>query len=191
MPVQDLNATAASLLGFLHDGPRTGWDLVAMAEAAIGPFWSLTRSQVYRELARMAESGYVEAGDPGPRERRPYEITDAGRAAFLEWASREPGEEVIRFPLLLLIALGRHMPAGQLIPAVRHHRTLHAIRLQRLEGVMQAVEAAEGADPFAVATMRFGLGYERAAVAWFDELPEEIRGTEPWPEVPPGDGAVA
>lgn len=191
MAPPDLNATAASLLGFLHDGARTGWELVATAEAAIGPFWSLTRSQVYRELARMAEAGYVVAGEPGPRDRRPYEITDSGRTAFLAWASREPGEEVIRFPLLLLVALGRHMPAGQLVPAVRHHRTLHAARLARLERMAAAAEQAGGSDPFALATVRFGLGYERAAVAWFDELPEEIRGTEPWPDVPVGDGAVA
>ena len=191
MAPPDLNATAASLLGFLHDGARTGWELVATAEAAIGPFWSLTRSQVYRELARMAEAGSVVAGDPGPRDRRPYQITDTGRAAFLEWASREPGEEVIRFPLLLLVALGRHMPDGQLAPAIRHHRTLHAVRLDRLERGVAAAEASADTDPFSLATARFGLNYERAAIAWFDELPEEIRGTEPWPDVPVGDGAVA
>lgn len=190
MAPPDLNATAASLLGFLHDGPRTGWELVATAEAAIGPFWSLTRSQVYRELARMADVGYVLAGEPGPRDRRPYAVTDEGRAAFLTWASRPPGEEVIRFPLLLLVALGRHMPEDQLAPAIRRHRTLHAARLARYEALAAAQDAVD-TDPFSVATLRFGLGYERATVAWFDELPEEIRGAEPWPAVPDGDGTVA
>src|SRR6266699_2831959 len=82
MPERPLNATAASLLGFLHQGPLTGWDLVQTAEREIGDFWSLTRSQVYRELAAMAEAGRVEAGERGPRDRRPYGLTEAGGPAF-------------------------------------------------------------------------------------------------------------
>lgn len=92
MSGRPLNATAASLLGFLHEGSMTGWDMVATAQQRIGSFWTLTQSQVYRELATMARSGLVEAGPPGPRERKPYSITAAGRAAFAEWiAITSPG----------------------------------------------------------------------------------------------------
>ena len=65
-----MNATAASLLGFLHEGPLTGYELVSTAQRTIGDFWSLTQSQVYRELAWMAEAGLVEAGERGARDRR-------------------------------------------------------------------------------------------------------------------------
>jgi Transcriptional regulator PadR-like family len=60
------NATVGSLLGFLHDGPQSGWDLVDTAQQAIGDFWSLTRSQVYRELTTMAADGLIEADEVGP-----------------------------------------------------------------------------------------------------------------------------
>lgn len=96
MPGHSLNATAASLLGSLHEGPMTGWDLVAVAQQRIGNFWTLTQSQVYRELAAMAKSGLVEAGEPRPRDRKPFTITSRGRAAFREWIDREPGLEHIR-----------------------------------------------------------------------------------------------
>src|SRR5690606_21166455 len=79
-----LNPTAASLLGFLHHGPMTGWELSQTAMTVIGAFWSLTRSQVYRELLRMADDGLVEAGEPGPRDARPFSLTPAGRQAFLD-----------------------------------------------------------------------------------------------------------
>ncbi len=39
-----LNATAASLLGFLHAGPASGWDLLRIAQTSIGRFWSITSS---------------------------------------------------------------------------------------------------------------------------------------------------
>lgn len=47
-----LNSTAASLLGFLHEGPMSGWDLVNLAQERIGDFWTITQSQVYRETHR-------------------------------------------------------------------------------------------------------------------------------------------
>jgi DNA-binding PadR family transcriptional regulator len=168
-----LNATAASLLGFLHAGPMTGWDLVATAEALIGDFWSLTRSQVYRELAAMAETGLVAAGEKGSRERRPYRLTDAGRAAFLDWLRREPGPEQIRYPLLLTIAFGRHLPPGQLATFVAAHRVVHAARLA---GYRELREALGDDDPYAVATLDFGIRYEQAVLDWFDHLPPEIGG---------------
>ena len=45
------------------------------------------------ELAAMASAGLVEAGERGPRDRRPHTITEAGRAAFAAWTAREPGPE--------------------------------------------------------------------------------------------------
>ena len=179
MPDRRLNATAASLLGFLHDGPMTGWDLVATAQALIGEFWSLTRSQVYRELAAMADAGLVRAGERGPRDRQPYVITDAGRAAFAEWVEREPGPETIRFPLLLTVGFGRHLPPERLAAFVRHHRDVHAQRLARYEAMREVVPDADGGpDPYATATLDFGLAYERAVLAWFEQLPEAISGRD-------------
>ena len=110
----ELNATAASLLGFLHEGPMTGWDLVATAQRRIGDFWSLTQSQVYRELSGMAGAGLVEAGERGARDRRPYRLTEAGRRAFAAWIARPPGPETIRFPLLLTVLFGGHVPPERL-----------------------------------------------------------------------------
>ncbi|MDP9416674.1 MAG: PadR family transcriptional regulator [Actinomycetota bacterium] len=163
----------------------TGWDLVATAEERIGDFWSLTRSQVYRELTAMAEAGLIAAGDRGPRERRPYSLTPAGAAAFQRWARRDPAPETIRFPLLLMIGFGRHVPPEVLVRNVRAHRAVHAARLASYE---RACEDGAGIDVHGRATLDFGLHYERAVLAWFDALPEPVRGPDPWPDVdaPPG-----
>ena len=49
-----INPTAAALLGLLHDGPMTGGQLMAAAQKRLGAYWSMTRSQVYRELPALA-----------------------------------------------------------------------------------------------------------------------------------------
>jgi len=171
-----LNATAASLLGFLHRGPLTGWDLVATAQLVIGDFWTLTQSQVYRELSAMDRAGLVSAGDRGSRDRRPYSITDAGRAAFAAWIERDPPSETIRFPLLLTLSFGRHLPAPRLAAMLAAQRGMHAARLAEYQEQCAAADAALDTDPFSRAALEFGLGYERGVLAWFDQLPSTMTG---------------
>jgi DNA-binding PadR family transcriptional regulator len=165
-----------SLLGFLHQGPMTGWNLVATVDRQIGEFWSVTQSQVYRELATMAQLGFVEAGELGPRDRRPYMITETGRRAFRQWLAIEPGPETMRFPLLLTVLFGEHLPPGQLGRFIEEHRQLHTQRLAHYETQLETLAAPPRgqADPHLLATARFGVAYERAVLDWFADLPPEI-----------------
>ncbi len=173
MPSRPLNATAASLLGFLHEGNMTGWDLVAIAELVIGDFWTLTRSQVYRELAAMEGAGLVSAGETGPRDRRPFSLTDAGRSAFREWLEREPGPEQIRYPLLLTMAFGEHLDDERLAEFTTAHRQVHVERLERYQAMRH--DAGDGLSAYVRATLDFGIRYESAVIEWFDDLPETFR----------------
>jgi DNA-binding PadR family transcriptional regulator len=171
-----INSTAASLLGFLHDGPQTGWDLVARAERTIGPFWSLTRSQVYRELSLMAGLELIEAGPAGPRDSRPYTITAAGRAAFADWAAQGPGPATMRLPLLLLVTLGRHIAPDRRAAMLRQQREHQA---EVLAGYMATREhlASSCPDPFLLATVDYGIAVTRTTIRWLDRLPAEVKGS--------------
>lgn len=161
-----LNSTAASLLGFLHEGPMAGWDLVNVAQERIGDFWTITQSQVYRELAAMSRIGLVERGETGARERTPYRITDAGREAFAQWIARDPGAETIRVPLLLTLAFGEFVESERLNRIIAANRAIHEQRLERyLDDIEEPKSRCERA------TLDFGIGYERAVLDWFDRLP--------------------
>lgn len=173
MSGRPVNATVGSLLGFLHDGPQSGWDLVRTAEQAIGDFWSLTRSQVYRELTAMAEQGLVEVDQTGARDRRAYRLTAAGRSAFQDWLAREPGPEQIRYPLLLTLAFARHHDPVRLAAFVAHHRQVHLRRLADYRAEHAAARAA-GAPLRELVTLDFGLRYEAAVLDWFDHLPDDV-----------------
>jgi DNA-binding PadR family transcriptional regulator len=166
-----LNATAAALLGLLHDGPMTGWELIGCAQERIGEFWSLTQSQVYRELSGMAERGLVEVGPPGPRDRKPYALTDAGRAAFADWVAQPPGPDQVRIPLLLTIAFADHLPAERLAVLVAEQRQVHADRLARYREHRAALDAGGEVSTARRATLEFGLRHEEAVLDWFDALP--------------------
>jgi DNA-binding PadR family transcriptional regulator len=161
-----LNATAASLLGFLHSGPMAGWDLAHRVEATIGDFWNVTRSQVYRELRILEERGLVEAGEIGSRERRPYTITGAGRTAFVEWIAQEPGDDVIRSPLLLTVFFGEHVDGRQMDRFLAIHRLRHERRLDRYQELAASLSDLRDGEWLRHA-LRYGMEHEQAVLRWF------------------------
>jgi DNA-binding PadR family transcriptional regulator len=160
-----LNATQGSLLGFLHDGPRTGWDLLQEVEGGLSRFWNITPSHVYRELRVLEQRRLVKAGTRGPRDRRPFTVTAAGRRAFSAWITRPPGEEQMRFPLLVTLWFGRHLDPAMLAEFLEAGRRDHARRLRLYESVTDAID-----DPHTAAVVAFGIAYERAVLAWLDGL---------------------
>ncbi len=166
-----LNATAASLLGFLHRGSMTGWDLHVTAEMCIGGFWTVTRSQVYRELTALTKRGLVEEGAVGARAQKPFTITAAGREAFARWIDREPGEATIRHPLLLTMAFGEHLEPGRLAEILASHRARHRRVLARYREQRDAPDQSRSV--FDSATLDFGIRYEQATLEWLDALPDE------------------
>jgi DNA-binding PadR family transcriptional regulator len=161
--VAGLNATQGSLLGFLIEAPRTGWELLREVERGLSRFWNVTPSHVYRELRTLEARGLVRAGEPGVRDRRPFTITAAGRRAFQDWLRREPGPEQIRMPLLVKLWFGQHLDPETLDGFLAASRADHEQRLRLYERV-----AAPDAGTAAV--VAFGVAYETAVLGWLDEL---------------------
>ena len=166
---ESVNATAAALLGLLQEGPATGYVLARRAAEELGNFWTVTRSQVYRELSSMAGAGLVEVQATGSREQRPYRITDGGRAAFAAWLHSEPGPDTVRIPLLLRLAFVDQLDPARLTAMVAGQRVVHEERLALYRELEQSLVAA-GVDGRQLLTLRFGLRYEQAVLEWFDEL---------------------
>jgi DNA-binding PadR family transcriptional regulator len=172
-----MNATAASLLGLLDlsGGELTGGELVRLAQERIGDFWTLTRSQVYRELAVLEDDGHVEPGQLGPRDSRPFRVTDAGRATYRSWLTEQLPTETVRIPLLLAVAFGSILPKDKVQGLLLESEAAHRKRLARYHEVDDQLVRL-GADAWSRATLSFGLHYEQAVLHWFESLPREITG---------------
>ncbi|MGH2687406.1 MAG: PadR family transcriptional regulator [Actinomycetota bacterium] len=170
----EINSTAASLLGFLHSGPMTGWEIDRAVAATISSFWNVTRSQVYRELRALAELGFVEAGQTGPRERQPWSITDEGREAFAAWIARDPGPAIIRIPVFLTIFFGEHLEPGRLAEIVANERRIAEQQLGYFETLLAGFPDDPGQRPLAAEIVTFGIRYEQLMLDWLAGLP--VRG---------------
>lgn len=94
----------AAILGFLSLEPTSGYSLKQRFEGSVSSFWTVTQSQIYRELHALERDGLVvahrEPGEGKP-DRKVYELSESGRAALHDWL-REPLEPLqLRHPLLL------------------------------------------------------------------------------------------
>ena len=163
-----LNHTAAAALGYLQREPMTGWQIAQLLEVALCDFFNVTRSQIYRELRSLAEAGYVEPRELGPREQRPYAITRAGREAFQDWLHEEPGPDIMRSPFFLKLSFAEHLDQDTVERYVDLHRQRNEARLAYYRDLQPSVEAG---FPNAAHVLRAGIAYREATLRWLDSLP--------------------
>ena len=128
-----VNATAAAILGLLHDGPLTGGELVAAAGERFGGFFSVTRSQVYRELPALAEAGLLRLGKLGPRASQQYRINAAGKRSFRAWLAGPGGADALRSPLVLRLLYAGALPEDDRAKLVATSRAAYTERLKEAQ----------------------------------------------------------
>lgn len=142
---------------------------MSTADKRLGAYWSMTRSQVYRELPALADLGYVKLGKPGPRSSQPYSITPAGKRAFARWLAEEPGHDALRNPIALRVAFGGHQSPSQLKDLYAQAGVFHTEALAEAREL--AKEAKQGGDNYLGASLEFAVQYHKAALAWLKSVP--------------------
>ncbi|MFN2494821.1 MAG: PadR family transcriptional regulator [Pseudonocardiaceae bacterium] len=166
--MSDLNATSAALLGLLHEAPMTGGQLVAAAGQRFGLFFSVTRSQVYRELPGLTQAGLLRLGKQGPRSSQQYIITAAGKRAFKTWLTSPPGSDHLRSPLILRLVHAGELTTKQRAALVSSARAEYVAQL----GAARE-EAKAATDPYLKAVADFVVSHRRAVLKLLDAIPTE------------------
>ncbi|MBL8951937.1 MAG: PadR family transcriptional regulator [Myxococcaceae bacterium] len=124
----------AAILGFLDLDPTSGYSLKQRFEGSVGSFWSVTQSQIYRELHALEREKKVvakrEAGDGAP-DRKVYALTKAGREELQAWL-RAPLEPLqLRHPLLLKFVFAADVPPEELDAVLsRYEASLEVTRAE-------------------------------------------------------------
>lgn len=142
---------------------------MAAADRRLAPYWSMTRSQVYRELPALAEQGLVRLGKPGPRSSQPYAITASGKRTFARWLAQTPGKDTVRNPVALRVAFGEQHTGTQLRDLVTEANEYHSEALASARE--QAKDAKKNGDTYGAAALEFAVAYHKAALAWLKTAP--------------------
>lgn len=145
-----------ALLGLLDGGPASGYDLLGVFGSTLANVWPATQSQVYTELTRLADTGRIEVVDEGPRGRKTYGITDAGREDLRHWILDVRPDGYRRNDVLLRVFLLGAVTPNEAADFLRGRRDAVSSRAQELASVETGTEW--GDDPLSV--------YGRLALEW-------------------------
>jgi PadR family transcriptional regulator AphA len=95
-----------ALLGLLAEEPASGYELTHRFERVLQRYaWHAQNSQIYPELNQLSRDGLAAVIEEGPRGRRTYAITDAGRTELRRWMRNPPEVFLVRNEFVLRLFL--------------------------------------------------------------------------------------
>lgn len=169
-----------TLLGFLHYGPKTGYELKKMLDESTQFFWHAELSQIYPALKRLEQNGSV-ASEIQPQDGKPdkkvYSITRKGNEALIAWLS-DPIDQLpeIKNQVLLKLffsgMLGKEEICAQLRCQLEVQRAL-CKRFEQESAARIRAASSEGA-PAMPARMwecvrRYGQAQAEMTIRWLEE----------------------
>jgi len=123
-------ALAEAILVCLTDRPMSGYDLAKNFDASIGFFWRASHQQIYRELGKLREKGFVkseEISQSGKPNRIVHTITSEGENALNLWSRKPNRMPSVKDELLAKFYALEHMDfdalKDQLTVRIDQHRT--------------------------------------------------------------------
>jgi DNA-binding PadR family transcriptional regulator len=162
-------------LGLLAQQPGSGYDLLRTFEKSMANVWPATQSQLYGELNKLADAGLIEVADIGPRGRKEYRITPAGRTELKRWLMSPQDDPPFRDASLLRVFMLGEIEPGE---ARRHMIAVaeHAdSEVKRLEALKDSIDWSDGDDLFfGRAALDYGLRLGAMEAEWARGVVDEL-----------------
>jgi DNA-binding PadR family transcriptional regulator len=162
-------------LGLLAERPGSGYDLLDRFRKSLANVWPATQSQLYGELNKLSDAGLIEVSAVGPRGRKEYRVTAAGRAELLRWITSPQEDPPLRRPDLLRVFLLGEIPrdeARKYVSAFAEHAESELGRLEHIRD--SAARRAENPNFYARAALEYGLLNARMEAQWAHWLLTEM-----------------
>jgi DNA-binding PadR family transcriptional regulator len=166
-----------AILATLSNGSYSGYDLSKQFAGSVGFFWYATQQQIYRELSKLEEQGYLEAEvihQSGRPDKRLLSITPAGTDYLREWISLPGTVSPTKDDLLVKLFAGELVDDRTILAELAHHQKLHQATLE----TYLEIERKYFADPatcerragrLRYLTLKNGIGFERNWLRWCED----------------------
>ncbi len=173
------------LLGLLSYIDATGYDLTKFFEDSLNNFWHAQSSQIYRELDRMEQKGWV-ASRSVVQDKRPnkrvYAITEDGRGEYRRWLSETaPPFDYPHESLLMRVFFGADDREAtlEMLKSVRD-RCLTAIEaypariMANIGRYAAMIASGEQKRPYWEMTLEYGVTQTQATADWAQKCIDKI-----------------
>ncbi|HEB3530882.1 PadR family transcriptional regulator [Burkholderia cenocepacia] len=120
-----------ALLTALAERPGSGSELADRFDRSIGYFWQATHQQIYRELGRLEEMGWIESlpAESGRGRKRAYRILPAGKKELRRWIAEPEDPTPLREALMVRLRAEAVLGPAGLENEIRRRIALHQEKL--------------------------------------------------------------
>lgn len=155
-----------ALLGMLAEDAHSGWDLTKRFEQSLGNVWTASHSQIYTELGKLEADGLIEVTATGPRGRKDYVATPAGREEVVRWLRETEPSRTARSEPMLRVFLLWLLESDEARTYLEREAEVHADRLEFYERLAADMHSREPPQRAFRIALEAGLRVERAYVDW-------------------------
>jgi len=140
--------------------------------------WHAQQSQIYPEVNRLAADGLVSVVDEGPRHRRTYAITPAGREQLRRWLTDPDDTPIVRNEQILRLFLLPCLDREDARAVLRHQAAASLRELEALHATVGEVGSGTGGGPVPVDLLvaELGLRYFQHLHEWSLWALEQLDG---------------
>jgi DNA-binding PadR family transcriptional regulator len=164
------------LIGLLaREGPLTGYELTKAFDRSVNFLWHAVPGQIYPELSRLADAGFIRQTSIGPRGAKRFEATEEGIAELRRWITDVEPARGIRNETLLRVFFTYLVDPADAEALLRREADEYRRRLAILERFAAEPSAAKPSERASVLTVDAGIRTNRALVEWAEAAIDQIR----------------
>lgn len=167
-------AVTWAVLGLLGMKSMSGYDIKRAVDRTIRHFWAASYGQIYPELKRLEQAGWIAGKDAsqGERARRVYKITAQGRRELEAWLHGYETRIEMRDESLLRLFFADALPHDEALGLLAARREGYRMMLMYL----RSLDDGQGADPpFVDLVYRWALDYCEWGIEWCDRQQRRLR----------------
>jgi len=162
-----------ALLTSLIERPSSGYDLARRFDKSIGYFWHATHQQIYRELSRMEEAGWIvseAAPDGGKTRKKLYRVLPDGQAELVRWAGEPSPPPDLRDDLMVRLRADAAIGPLGLENELQARQAMHQTKLAAYRAIesrdFPAGKALNRDGRIQRLILQTGIMYEESWVNW-------------------------
>ncbi len=164
-----------AILAVLSHADRSGYDLTRKMDVSVANFWPATHQQVYLELKKLNELGWVrfkEKEQKGKPDKKIYSLTKTGMEELREWISQPSVISPVKDQLLVKLFASHLVDREVISNVLLSQREIHQKKLSEYLEIEKEHFSLKKIPPNLTAqylTLRNGIRYEQGWLKWCAE----------------------
>ena len=161
----------------LQNEEGTGYEIAKWFDQGMGNFWSATHQQIYLELRKMVNAGFVtftEIEQTGKPAKKVYAVTEQGMEELKSWLEKPVKQCAVKDALLMKIYSGHLLEPQKLLNIMQEQKEKTQALLDKFKDIEKQffsdLENCCLQQRYVYLTLRSGMIHAKASLAWCDEV---------------------